>query len=83
MQVTHEPSISGARLQVLIVNAHTLLRHNYRRTPLWVMIRDLTGAGSSTSMELCRQLCLDPHGACGGYSLKRLAAAPNKDVICT
>jgi len=67
--------IMGQRLTTLISCAHRLLKARYRKQPLWVLVRDLTGNGSTTSAELCRAAGYDPSQPCGPKYLK--ASAPN------
>ena len=67
--------IAGKRLAVLISNCHRKLRHQYRRSPLWAMVSDITGHGSTYSVEICLQCGYDPNQNCGLENLK--ASAPN------
>lgn len=71
--------IGGNRLACLIANCHRLLRHKYRQSPLWSMVADITGHGSTISCEICKQAGYDPHQSCGAKDLKR--SAPN-DALC-
>ena len=43
--------IAGQRLTCLISNAHRLLKGRYRKSPLWSLVADLTGNGSTTSTQ--------------------------------
>ena len=68
---TQNPAgITGPRLTALISNAHRLLRRRYKGLPLWVLVRDLTGNGGSTSVALCREAGYDPSQPCGGRYLR-------------
>ncbi len=70
---TQEPAgITGDRLTALISNAHRLLRRRYKGMPLWVLVRDLTGNGGSTSAALCREAGYNPNQFCGDRHLWRL-----------
>lgn len=73
-----EHVISGKRLACLIANCHRLLRHKYRKTPLWAMVRDITSHGSTYSVEICLQAGYDPNQNCGVAKLK--ASAPNDEM---
>lgn len=55
--------IEGDRLALIIRNAHRILRHTsaYRGAPLWVMVRDLTGHGSTVSKEICFECGINPY----------------------
>lgn len=71
-KATQEPAvITGPRLTALISNAHRLLRRRYKGLPLWVLVRDLTGNGASTSVALCREAGYDPGQTCGGRYLRK------------
>lgn len=52
--------IKGERLRTLIKNAHRLMRRSYTNRPLWSMVADLTGHGSTISCEICRQAGFQP-----------------------
>lgn len=70
-----EHGITGQRLTCLISCAHRLLKARYRKQPLWVLVRDLTGNGSTTAVELCRSAGYDPSQPCGPKYLK--TSVPN------
>lgn len=55
-----------------------MLRHRYRKTPLWAMVSDITSHGSTYSVEICLQAGYDPNQNCGSEKLK--ASAPNGEV---
>lgn len=63
MHLTHP--IEGPRFRSIILNCHRLLRHKYRRVPLWALVSDITGFGSTTSTQLCNDIGLDPHQNAG------------------
>ncbi len=65
--------IGGNRLACMIANCHQLLRHKYRKTPLWAMVSDITGHGSTYSVEICLQAGYDPNQNCGLAKLKASA----------
>jgi hypothetical protein len=67
--------IAGNRLACLIANCHRMMRHRYRRTPLWAMVSDITSHGSTYSIEICLQAGYDPNQNCGSAKLK--ASVPN------
>jgi hypothetical protein len=62
--------IEGNRLAIMISNCHRLLRHKYRNSPLWAMVSDITGHGSTYSVEICLQCGYDPNQNCGCEKLK-------------
>ncbi len=64
-------AISGQRLTTMISCAHRLLRSRYRGSPLWALVSDLTGHGSTISAEICQQAGYDPCQPCGSKMLKR------------
>jgi hypothetical protein len=65
--------IAGKRLTCLISNAHRLLKGRYRQSPLWALVSDLTGNGSTTSVDICRAAGFDPSQPCGSKYLKTIA----------
>ena len=67
--------IAGNRLACLIANCHQMMRHRYRKTPLWAMVSDITSHGSTYSVEICLQAGYDPNQNCGSAKLK--ASMPN------
>jgi hypothetical protein len=71
-------AIRGQRLRSLIQNVHRLTRHKYRKQPLWVLVRDITGFGSSSAGHLCIRLNLDPFQNAGVKTLKNYEE-PNED----
>lgn len=58
------------RLRCLFQNAHRLLKRRYSGLPLWSLVSDLTGYGSTVSGEICMRLNLDPHQDCKIKTLK-------------
>lgn len=62
--------ISGTTARIIIKNAHALLRHKCRKTPLWSMVGSITGHGSGYSWEVCVSANLDPGQDCGVARLK-------------
>jgi hypothetical protein len=65
-----ELRISGETARIIIVNCHALLRHKFRRTPLWSMVSQITGHGSGYSWEICKSANLDGGQNCGVERLK-------------
>jgi len=65
-----EHVIAGRRLTCAIANCHRMLRHRYRKSPLWALVSDITGHGSGHSIEICLQCGYDPHGSAGLKTLK-------------
>lgn len=41
--------------KLMLVNAHSQIRHRYRKTPLWAFVKDITGYGSTSSVEVCKE----------------------------
>lgn len=68
--IAEPPVIAGERLRCLIMNAHRLLRPKYRGSPLWALVSDLTGYGSTTSCHICRSVGLEPVQMCDEVTLK-------------
>ncbi len=52
--------LSPERQRMVLVNSHCLLRKQYKSTPLWVFVRQLTTHGSGYSQEICRECGWDP-----------------------
>ena len=71
MTIKSEHVIAGPRLTCLISNAHRLLKARYRKSPLWALVADLTGNGSTTSAEICRDAGYDPNQPCDTKHLKK------------
>lgn len=67
-----EHVIAGSRLRLLIGNSHRLLRRKYRGSPLWALVSDLTGHGSTISAEICKQAEYDPNQMCVVQKLHNL-----------
>ena len=68
-----EMLLSGSRLRIegenartIIRNCHTLLRREYKKVQLWVLVRDITGHGMGYSIKVCESAGLDPRQCCGG-----------------
>jgi hypothetical protein len=62
--------IHGETARLIIANAHQVLRYKYRGTPLWALVKDLTGHGSGYSQEICLSADYDPDQMCGVAHLK-------------
>lgn len=69
-------SISGRRMETLIRNAHRLLGKRYKQTPLWAIVADLTGHGSTISGQMCSAANLDPCQPCSNKKLKDRTGNP-------
>lgn len=72
-------SISGNRLRALVINAHQLLGKRYRGSPLWSLVSDLTGHGSTVSCDICTSVNLNPCQPCGGNKLSDANVPPPND----
>lgn len=70
-----EYKIEGARLHTLICNAQRLLGKRYKKSPLWSLVSDLTGHGSTISTEICQQCGIDPGQPCDSKYLKKLSSS--------
>lgn len=57
--------ISGKVAWQIIANARYVAGSRYRKLPLWVLVRDLTGHGSTNSYKICRSAGLDPNQPLG------------------
>lgn len=44
----------------LIRSAHHLLKYKYRRSPLWVFVKDLVQCGCTSAHEICRDFGWNP-----------------------
>jgi len=53
-------TIEGDRLKCLISNLKSLLKRKYKGRPLWALVSDATGHGSTVSSEICIQCGFDP-----------------------
>lgn len=69
--------ISGSNARMIIKNCHALMRHKYKGMSLWSMVGDITGHGSSYSIEICRTANLDPHQPCAANKLLDLKEQQN------
>lgn len=54
--------IQGAVARKIIINVHAMVNWKplYRGSPLWALVKDITGHGSGNSCEICRSANLDP-----------------------
>jgi hypothetical protein len=70
--------IEGRRLECLIRNAHRLLRHRsqFRYSPLWSLVSEITGHGSTVSIEICKSVNLDPDQIMGRFKVLRELKLP-------
>jgi hypothetical protein len=59
-----------ARVQIAIVNLHRMLGRKYRTSPLWALVSDVWGHGSTVSGEICIACGLDPCQPCSAKKLK-------------
>lgn len=50
LDAPREPS---PKLEFVLRNAHRLLRMKYKGRPLWSLVRDVSGCGSTVSRKLC------------------------------
>jgi len=55
------PENLHGRLEIIFRSAHRLLRHKYRKVPLWAFVSDLTSYGHTYSVEVCRHFGWDAH----------------------
>lgn len=51
-------------IRAAILNAHRILRRKYLRQLLWVLVGDLFGCGSTTAVEICRAVNMNPNQLC-------------------
>lgn len=72
--------ITGPSLRCLIQNAHRLLRHRFRRSPLWSLVSQLTGHGSGVSRRICQSVNLDPDQDAGAKTLKDFQPPENNPL---
>ena len=52
--------ISGDVARTIIINVKNLVYRQYRITPLWCMVSDITGHGYGYSKDVCKSANLDP-----------------------
>lgn len=52
---------SNTRMALLIGNTVRMLPATRLNVPLWAIVSDLTGHGSSYSCRICQELGFDPH----------------------
>lgn len=64
--------VSGARMRTIVVNAHRLIGKKYKSSPLWGLVSDLTGHGSTMSANLCTSVNLKPCQPCSVKELERI-----------
>lgn len=48
-------------MQCVITNAVRMCSREFLRVPLWSIVSSLTGHGSGFSIEICKELNLDPN----------------------
>lgn len=61
-----------ARMRIIVENAHRLLGKRYKSSPLWSLVSDLTGHGSSMSCNLLKGCGVAPCQPCGNKVLEKL-----------
>ena len=66
----HIYEISGTELEKLIENCHRLLRAQYRTSPLWALVSDITGHAASFACDICVQCGYNPNQPCGAEKLQ-------------
>ena len=52
--------LAGITVKRMLTNAHALLRHKYRKTPLWALVVDVCGVGSTRGAQICREFGWNP-----------------------
>lgn len=57
--------LSKERLRLLIINANHISGNRYKLSPLWSLVADLFGHGSTEACNICNMAGLNPHQACG------------------
>lgn len=64
--------LTELQLRSLIRNAHARLGTDvrYKGKPLWFLVADLFGFGSTHASETCREAGFYPHQKCGAGTLK-------------
>lgn len=62
--------IQGETARLIILNVHRIVRHKFRRIPLWSLVSDVTGHGSGYSYDICLSANLDPNQYAGASNLK-------------
>lgn len=62
--------IQGKTARLIILNVHRIVRHKFRRIPLWSLVSDVTGHGSGYSYDICLSANLDPNQYAGTRNLK-------------
>jgi hypothetical protein len=63
--------INPTRMQCVVRNCHQLLRKRYHGEPLWCMVVDVFGFGSSSAVQFCKDLGFDPHQSLAAKELKK------------
>lgn len=64
--------LSPARLRCTISALNRLLGRKYKGSPLWSLVSDVFGHGSTESTNICRLAGLNPCQPCGGNELHDL-----------
>lgn len=78
---TYDYKVGDEQMRCIITNAHQLLRRKMRRQPLWSLVQQVFGNGSTTSAIICKQVGLDPDRDCGAKELSpwpRPASVPKQ-----
>jgi|KBSSwiStaDraftv2_1062776.scaffolds.fasta_scaffold4590899_1 hypothetical protein len=64
---------------LILRNAMRLLRAKYRGRPAWALVQDITGFGCTYSMEVCRELGINPCNPFKEFPVKGYAG---RVVLC-
>ncbi len=65
--------------EIMLRNAHRLTRHKYRGIPVWAFVSDVCGVGSTSAMEICKEIGWGPESS-GGKRLRRNVRTSEKEV---
>lgn len=56
------PFLDSVRRETMLRNAHSLWVKRYNsRSPLWGFVAAVTGVGSTSACEICKELGWNPH----------------------
>jgi hypothetical protein len=58
-----------SRVEIAIRNLHRMLGRKYRTSPLWALVSDVWGHGSTVSGEICIACGFDPCQPCSAKKL--------------
>lgn len=70
-------------IEIMLRNAHRMLRRKYTVVPLWSFVSDITSKGSTSSAMLCTELGWNPNAiashALPSFAVRAKVETPESD----